>query len=324
MSEIGSPRHQRGGRTPRGGTPRSQRQMNSGLAISPDLDMSMSLSVVSGNSFRHEGGTMSAPGKMLAGSETDRYANLAEDYKQFLESRRSLINSGLPLSPRGGAAPEGGSQRSGRGAKRSQSGKSTPRRKYRTLSVSIPQSATRLDGGVYELVGGKNTPVAELFVVYEVKVKVSGMPAWTMPCRYERFEEFHRNISDFVIAANRMPVFPSNGWFSKVPKGDDLLKFNHQTDDRTKIMYGLTLEDNPHINTRRIDLQNYLQELLSFPKIMQVGYTRKFLGLNDPKHLVDSEQQIEHVVKAFETNRPLNGATVGRGGCCSAQTCSIC
>ena len=72
-----------------------------------------------------------------------------------------------------------------------------PKRKYLTLSVSIPtveidgdntslaclSSTIVAAGDVYKEEGGKKMPIDELFIVYNLKVKVQGMASWIMPCR---------------------------------------------------------------------------------------------------------------------------------------------
>lgn len=315
LSENDGPRRGRSATptTPR--SPRTPKSGNSGLALTPDLDMSLSLSTVKGNSFRHEGGTITAPGKLQGDNEGSTYDNLAEDYRAFIESRRSLmLEPGKTPRAKRPSTPGAAAEESCVGSRRKQ----VPKKKYLTISVSIPD--VHIDGAVHEIVDGKNMPVDELFIVYNVRVKVGGHPAWSMPCRYERFEEYHRNM-DHAISSKSMPVFPSNGIFSKVPKGAALKKFveAQSMDDRMRSKsqsFGERLEENPHVDQRRLQLQEFLQEVLSFPGVLQIGYTRKLLGLNDPKHLIDSEQKLEQVVKsASSSSRTVRN---GGRGCCAS------
>merc|ERR1712146_820893 len=152
------------------------------------------------------------------------------------------------------------------------------------------------DGEVYKEEGGKRMPIDELFIVYNLKVKVQGMASWIMPCRFERFEEYHKNIADFAISS-RIPPLPHDGFFSKMPKGSSLKKYipgNFGKLTAAEKRLAPNIVDNPHVNGKRLALQDYVQEILSFPNMLHVGYTRKFLGLNDPNHLVGSEQKLEH------------------------------
>ena len=139
------------------------------------------------------------------------------------------------------------------------------------------------------MVNEEGTPIDEKFVEFEVRVKVSGLAAWSQWHSYETFRELHANLMERVDLAAGAPEFPP-------PYG-----LHHWV--------GKGMEEE-FVKVRRLELQQYLQGLLAESTVLSNTLMRSFLGMNQAEHFVDPESKVKYLQdREPEKPKPLKGFT---------------
>jgi hypothetical protein len=149
------------------------------------------------------------------------------------------------------------------------------------LSLTMP--SLREAGYV---VDDKMNPIDDKFIEFEVRVKVSGIPAWSQWHGYHTFQELHENLRD-RLEFGQLPPFPPpfklHDWLG----------------------HGMEKE---FTRSRRLELQQYMQLVLQEGEGRMLTNTlmRSFLGMNRGEHFVEPERLVKYLQKEEAEKAPAD------------------